>query len=142
MTKWPDKVGVLISCLLLYALFASPFMTFRANRIIQGETLTIFEALPVSSAALLAAIILVAAFIAFFRFPARLKLAAALVGLASLAIFVGQAASALTPEGNSFARVSPASGFWLMFAGLPCSQPIALRVSSRNRLCGFCCCWR
>ncbi|HCD85426.1 MAG TPA: ABC transporter permease [Agrobacterium sp.] len=111
-------MGVLISCLLLYALFASPFMTFRANRIIQGETRTIFEALPVSSAALLAAIILVAAFIAFFRFPARLKLAAALVGLASLAIFVGQAASALTPEGNSFARVSPASGFWLMFAAL------------------------
>lgn len=118
MTKWPDKVGVLISCLLLYALAASPFMTFRANRIIQGETRTIFEALPVAAATLLVAIIIVAAFIAFFRFPARLKLAAALVGLAALAIFVGQAASALTPEGNSFARVSPASGFWLMFAGL------------------------
>ncbi|NSZ72249.1 ABC transporter permease [Agrobacterium tumefaciens] len=118
MTKWPDKVGVLISCLLLYALAASPFMTFRANRIIQGETRTIFEALPVAVATLLVAIIVVAAFIAFFRFPARLKLAAALVGLAALAIFVGQAASALTPEGNSFARVSPASGFWLMFAGL------------------------
>ncbi|AYM12171.1 ABC transporter permease [Agrobacterium tumefaciens] len=118
MTKWPDKVGVLISCLLLYALAASPFMTFRANRIIQGETRTIFEALPVAAATLLVAIIVVAAFIAFFRFPARLKLAAALVGLAALAIFVGQAASALTPEGNSFARVSPASGFWLMFAGL------------------------
>ena len=118
MTKWPDKVGVLISCLLLYALFAAPFMTFRANRIIQGETRTIFEALPVAAATLLVAIIVVAAFIAFFRFQARLKLAAALVGLAALAIFVGQAASALTPEGNSFARVSPASGFWLMFAGL------------------------
>lgn len=118
MTKWPDKVGVLISCLLLYALFAAPFMTFRANRIIQGETRTIFEALPVAAASLLVAIIIVAAFIAFFRFPARLKLAAALVGLAALAIFVGQAASALTPDGNSFARVSPASGFWLMFAGL------------------------
>lgn len=118
MTKWPDKVGVLISCLLLYALAASPFMTFRANRIIQGETRTIFEALPVAAATLLVVIIVVAAFIAFFRFPARLKLAAALVGLAALAIFIGQAASALTPEGNSFARVSPASGFWLMFAGL------------------------
>jgi osmoprotectant transport system permease protein len=118
LTKWPDKVGVLISCLLLYALAASPFMTFRANRIIQGETRTIFEALPVAVATLLVAIIVVVAFIAFFRFPARLKLAAALVGLAALAIFVGQAASALTPEGNSFARVSPASGFWLMFAGL------------------------
>jgi osmoprotectant transport system permease protein len=118
LTKWPDKVGVLISCLLLYALFASPFMTLRANRIVQGETRTIFEALPVSAATILVAIILLAAFIAFFRFPARLKLAAALVGLAALAIFVGQAASALTPDGNGFARVSPASGFWLMFAGL------------------------
>ncbi|MGV1818728.1 ABC transporter permease [Agrobacterium sp. CG160-95] len=118
MTKWPDKVGVLISCLLLYALAASPFMTFRANRIIQGETRTIFEALPVAAATLLVAIIVVVAFIAFFRFPAHLKLVAALVGLAALAIFVGQAASALTPEGNSFARVSPASGFWLMFTGL------------------------
>lgn len=118
MTKWPDKVGVLISCLLLYALFASPFMTFRANRIVQGETRTIFEALPATAAAPLIAIIILTAFIAFFRFPARLKLAASLVALAALAIFVGQAASALTPEGNSFARVSPASGFWLMFAGL------------------------
>lgn len=118
LTKWPDKVGVLISCLLLYALIASPFMTFRANRIVQGEARTIFEALPASAASLLVIIILVAAFIAFFRFPARLKLAAALAGLAALAIFVGQAASALTPEGTSFARVSPASGFWLMFTGL------------------------
>lgn len=118
MTKWPDKVGVLISCLLLYALFASPFMIFRANRIVQGEARTIFEALTPMAAAFLVAIILIAAFIAFFRFPARLKLAAALGGLAALAIFVGQAASALIPEGNRFARVSPASGFWLMFAGL------------------------
>ncbi|MFS8122099.1 ABC transporter permease [Rhizobium sp. BR 250] len=118
MTKWPDKVGGLISCLLLYALFASPFMTFRANRIVQGETRTIFEALPSPAATLLAAIILLAAFIAFFRFPARLKLAAALGGLAALSVFVGQAASFLTPEGNSFARVSPSSGFWLLFAGL------------------------
>lgn len=118
MTKWPDKVGVLISCLLLYALFASPFMTFRANRIAQGETRTIFEALPSTAATLLAAIILLAAFMAFFRIPAWWKLAAALAGLAALAVFVGQAASFLTPEGNSFVRVSPSSGFWLLFAGL------------------------
>ena len=118
MTKWPDKVGVVISCLLLYALFASPFMTFRANRIVQGETRTVFEALPGSAATVLTTVVLLAAFIAFFRFPTRLKLAFALVSLAALAVFVGQAASFLTPEGNGFARVSPASGFWLIFAGL------------------------
>ncbi len=118
MTKWPDKVGVLISALLLYALFASPFMTFRANRIIQGETRSIFEALPAASAIALFVLVLLAAFIAFFRFPTLVKLVAALTCLAALAIFVGQAASAMIPDGNSFARVSPASGFWLMFAGL------------------------
>lgn len=118
MTKWPDKVGVVISCLLLYALFASPFMTFRANRIVQGETRTVFEALPGSAATVLTTVVLLAAFIAFFRFPTRLKLAFVLVSLAALAVFVGQAASFLTSEGNSFARVSPGSGFWLIFAGL------------------------
>ncbi|MCZ7494269.1 ABC transporter permease [Agrobacterium rhizogenes] len=118
MTKWPDKVGVVISCLLLYALFASPFITFRANRIVQGETRTVFEALPGSAATVLVTIVLLSAFIAFFRFPTRLKLAFALTGLAALAVFVGQAASFLMPEGNGFARVSPASGFWLIFAGL------------------------
>ncbi len=118
LTKWPDKVGVVISCLLLYALFASPFMTFRANRIVQGETRTVFEALPGSAATVLVTIVLLSAFIAFFRFPTRLKLVFALTGLAALAVFVGQAASFLMPEGNGFARVSPASGFWLIFAGL------------------------
>jgi osmoprotectant transport system permease protein len=93
-------------------------MTFRANRIVQGETRTVFEALPASAAAIITTVVLLAAFIAFFRFSARLKLTIALVGLAVLAVFVGQAASFLTPEGNSFARVSPASGFWLIFAGL------------------------
>ncbi|MDA5636491.1 ABC transporter permease, partial [Agrobacterium sp. ST15.16.024] len=91
MTKWPDKVGVVISSLLLYALFASPFMTLRANRIVQGETRTVFEALPGSAATLLVTIVLVTVFIALFRFPTRLKLAAALVGLAALAVFIGQA---------------------------------------------------
>jgi len=118
LTKWPDKVGVVISCLLLYALLVAPFMTFRANRIVQGETRTVFEALPASAAAIITTVVLLAAFIAFFRFSTRLKLTIALVGLAVLAVFVGQAASFLTPEGNSFARVSPASGFWLIFAGL------------------------
>jgi len=81
LTKWPDKVGVVISCLLLYALLVAPFMTFRANRIVQGETRTVFEALPASAAAIITTVVLLAAFIAFFRFSARLKLTIALVRL-------------------------------------------------------------
>ena len=118
MTKWPDKVGVVISCLLLYALLVAPFMTFRANRIVQGETRTVFEALPASAAAIITTVVLLAAFIAFFRFSARLKLTIAPVGLAVLAVFAGQAAPFLTPERASLARAPPASGFWLIFAGL------------------------
>ena len=34
--------------------------------------------------------------------------------LAALALLIGVAGSFLTPAGNTFARVSPASGFWLL----------------------------
>ena len=46
-----------------------------------------------------------------------LRLAASVVALAALALLIGVAGTFLTPAGNTFARVSPASGFWmLMFA--------------------------
>ncbi len=38
----------------------------------------------------------------------------ALVALAALALLIGVAADHLTPPDNSFARVSPASGFWVL----------------------------
>ncbi|PZU65608.1 MAG: ABC transporter permease, partial [Rhizobium sp.] len=53
-------MGVVISCLLLYALLVAPFMTFRANRIVQGETRTVFEALPASAAAIITTVVLLA----------------------------------------------------------------------------------
>ncbi|MES5099884.1 ABC transporter permease [Agrobacterium sp. BA1120] len=118
MTFMPDKVGALIAALLVYALAALPFATFRANRIIQGETRGILDALPPLAGYSLIAIVIAAAAVAFFRSETKLRLVSALIGLAVLAFMIGLSASHLTPAENTYARVSPASGFWLLMAGL------------------------
>ncbi|UHS62768.1 ABC transporter permease [Agrobacterium vaccinii] len=118
MTFKPDKVGALIAALLIYALVALPFATFRANRIIQGETRGILDALPPLAGYGLIAIVIAAAAMAFFCSETKLRLVSALIGLATLAFVIGLAASHLTPAENTYARVSPASGFWLLMAGL------------------------
>ncbi|RUX91841.1 MULTISPECIES: ABC transporter permease [unclassified Mesorhizobium] len=109
-----DKLGVVIAAISAYAAFAAPFATFRANRIVPGQARSILEALPATIGALLLAIIVVAALIALFRTPLVLRLAASVVALAALALLVGVAGTFLTPAGNTFARVSPASGFWIL----------------------------
>ncbi len=43
-----------------------------------------------------------------------MRLVASLASLAFLTVAIGLAASHLAPDGNSYARVSPASGFWLL----------------------------
>jgi osmoprotectant transport system permease protein len=52
--------------------------------------------------------------VAAMRSTATLRLVAAFAALAGLALGIGVAAGHLTPEGNTYARVSPASGFWVM----------------------------
>jgi osmoprotectant transport system permease protein len=114
----PDKVGALIAALLIYALFGMPFATLRANRIVQGEVRSIVEAMPLAWSYMLLAVMSLAIAAAFFRSDARLRLGVAMASLAALAFTIGVAGSYLTPDGNSYARVSPASGFWLLAAGL------------------------
>ncbi|QND59821.1 ABC transporter permease [Mesorhizobium huakuii] len=109
-----DKLGVVIAAIAAYAAFLAPFATFRANRIVPGQARSILEALPATTGALLLAIIVAAALIALFRTPLVLRLAASVVALAALALLVGVAGTFLTPAGNTFARVSPASGFWIL----------------------------
>jgi len=109
-----DKLGVVIAAIVAYAAFAAPFATFRANRIVPGEARSILEALPAVLGPLLLTIVVVAALIALLKTPLFLRLAASVVALAALALLIGVAGSFLTPEGNTFARISPASGFWLL----------------------------
>ncbi|ETA72596.1 MULTISPECIES: ABC transporter permease [Mesorhizobium] len=109
-----DKLGVVIAAIAAYAAFLAPFATFRANRIVPGQARSILEALPATAGSLLMAIVIVAALIALFRTPLMPRLAASVVALAALALLVGVAGTFLTPPGNTLARVSPASGFWIL----------------------------
>lgn len=114
MTPRFDKLGVVIAALAAYAAFLAPFATFRANRIVPGQARSILEALPQAIGPLLLAIIVVVAIIALLKTPLVLRLAASVVALVALALLIGVAGTFLTPAGNTFARVSPASGFWIL----------------------------
>lgn len=114
MTLRFDKLGVVIAAIVAYAAFFASFATFRANRIVPGEARSILEALPPTIGPLLLAIVVVAAIVALLKTPLVLRLAASVVALAALAILIGVAGTFLTPAGNTFARISPASGFWLL----------------------------
>ncbi|MDX8525694.1 ABC transporter permease [Mesorhizobium sp. MSK_1335] len=114
MTLRFDKLGVVIAAIVAYAALAAPFATFRANRIVPGQARSILEALPPTLGMLLLAIVIAGGIIALIRTPLILRLAASIVALVALTILIGVAGGFLTPAGNTFARVAPASGFWLL----------------------------
>ena len=108
-----DKLGVVIAALLAYGAFLAPFANFRANRIVPGEPRAILDALPSGLGAALLAFVIVALVLIVLKTPTLLRLVLGLAALAVLAILIGLAAGHLTPPENTYARVSPASGFWL-----------------------------
>jgi osmoprotectant transport system permease protein len=108
-----DKLGVMIA-LIAAAGAALPFTLFRANRIVLGEPCMLLDALPPLSATTLTAILLLGFIIALLRVPTILKLAIGFVVLAALLVLLGWSATFLTPAGDTFARVSPGAGFWLL----------------------------
>ncbi|MGO4571954.1 ABC transporter permease [Microvirga sp. 2TAF3] len=96
------------------ALFAAPFVTYRANRIVAGEPRMLLQALPTMFAIGVMVLALgIALIAAFVRKPAA-RLAAATMGLSVIFPVVGLSAGFVTPADNTFARVSPALGFWLL----------------------------
>lgn len=108
-----DKLGVMIA-LIAAAGAALPFALFRANRIVLGETKGLFEALPGQFSALLTLALLAGFGVALLRLAPLTKLIVGFSVLAVLFVLMGQSAAFLTPEGNTFARVSPGAGFWLL----------------------------
>ncbi|KLK92053.1 ABC transporter permease [Microvirga vignae] len=109
-----DRLGSVIAILIGIALFAAPFATYRATRIASGEARLLIEALPISMGAVVAAVALgVAVGSVLVREPLG-RLGLAVIGLAILLPSLGLSAGFLTPAGNSFARVSPSLGFWLL----------------------------
>ncbi|RWD70791.1 ABC transporter permease [Mesorhizobium sp.] len=114
MTIRFDKLGVVIAAIVAYAALAAPFATFRANRIVPGQARSILEALPPALGMVLLAMVIVAAIVALLKTPLILRLAVSVVALVALSVLIGTAGGFLTPAGNTFARVAPASGFWLL----------------------------
>ncbi|WEX75290.1 ABC transporter permease subunit [Sinorhizobium numidicum] len=109
-----DKLGVIIAGLALYGASLAPFATFRANRIVQGEAKSVLEALPPSLAYFLLALVILAAGVALLKTASLLRMSAAFAVLVALGMLIGIAAGHLTPPENTYARVSPASGFWVV----------------------------
>ena len=114
MTLRFDKLGVVITAIVAYGAFLAPFATFRANRIVPGQARAILEALPPTLGMLLLAIVIAGGVVALLKTPLTLRLAASIVALVALTLLIGVAGGFLTPAGNTFARVAPASGFWLL----------------------------
>jgi osmoprotectant transport system permease protein len=131
------KLGVVIAALLAYGGFLAPFANFRANRIVPGEARWIVEALPAGYGATLLAFIAVAIVLIILKTPTFFRLLLGLVALLALAVLIGLSAGHLTPPENTYARVSPASGFWLSsfaFALLTADALARLRLSPLARI--------
>lgn len=132
-----DRLGVVIAVLNGIALSAAPFATYRATRIASGESRLLIEALPFAMAAALALVTLgVAVGAAFVRDPLG-RLGSAVIGLAVLLPSLGLSAGFLTPADNTFARVSPSLGFWLLtlsFSLLAIDALARMRLGPYGRL--------
>ncbi len=137
MTFRIDKLGVVIAALLAYGAFLAPFASFRANRIVPGEAKGILEALPEALGATLLGFIAIAIVVVVLKTPTVFRLLLGLAALLVLAILVGLSAGHLTLPENTYARVSPASGFWLLsfaFALLTADALARLRLSPLARV--------
>ena len=108
-----DKLGVMIA-LIAAAGAALPFALFRANRIVLGEPRSLLDALPGGPSSVLIVVLLIGFIVALLRFATIAKLIAGFVVLGVLFVFVGWSADFLTPPDDTFARVSPGAGFWLL----------------------------
>jgi len=132
-----DRLGSVIAVLIGIALFASPFVVYRANRIVAGEGRMLADALPPPGAVGVMIVALgVALCAALIRAP-LIRLAAATIGLCAIFPAVGFSAGFVTPPGNTFARVSPSLGFWLLalaFALLAADALTRLRLGPWARL--------
>jgi osmoprotectant transport system permease protein len=112
-----DRVGLLLGAFCLVGL-SLPFALLRPNRILAGQPKLLTEALPLPLALALAGIVLLAVFLAIGRARPLLRLAAMCVALLTLVLSIGQAAAFLTPATNSYARIAPGAGFWILLVAL------------------------
>lgn len=131
-----DRLGVAIAILIAVALALS-FVTFRATRIASGAGLRLFDALPAATAGAIIAVLVAALVAAVTSRRPALRLALGALALAALALGVGAAGAHLTPADNPYARIAPASGFWIaLFATaiLVTDAMVRLKLGPAGRL--------
>lgn len=91
-----------------------PFAVFKANRIVPGEGVALWDALPLVSAAIGLAWIGFSIVIGLLRLPATIKLAASASSLVVMMLLIGLAGQAMMPTDNAYARIGIGPGFWLL----------------------------
>ncbi|WP_112662735.1 ABC transporter permease [Microvirga flavescens] len=132
-----DRLGGVIAILIAAAIILGPFSIYRANRIASGDARGIMFALPSAFAIGLMVLSMAIALVSAFVRALAARLAAAAFGMIAVFVAMGRSADFLTPAGNSFARVSPAWGFWLLsfaFALLVADALTRLRFGPWERL--------
>jgi osmoprotectant transport system permease protein len=113
-----DPLGVLLSAAGAAALMLLPFVLVKANRVVPGDPHALGEVLPAWGALACEAALLLSAVVALGVADARVRLAAALLGVVALALAVAAAGDALTPPGNKVVRIAPGAAFWVLLVAL------------------------
>jgi len=113
-----DRLGALLTLAGLAALVCLPFVVFKANRIVPGNPRSLLQVLPPWEVLGFYAILMLVAATALAAASARLRLAAALIGVAAVTLTIGAAGDVLTPLGNKVVRVSPGGSFWVLLVCL------------------------
>jgi osmoprotectant transport system permease protein len=115
----------------------TPFVAFRANRIIAGKAMMRWQVLPAWELAIIGVVLAAAAVMAVLRLTPRFRLLIGLAALLALAVAIGDAAQGLTPPGDTISRTSPGTGFWLLalaFALLASDAVARLRLRPVTRI--------
>ncbi len=113
-----DRLGALLTAMGAAAIALLPFVLFKTNRIMPGDPQSLWNVLAPAAAWACLAAVAIAAIIALTLADARVRLAAAVLGIVAVALAVAAAGDALTPAGNKIVRVAPGSGFWLLLIAL------------------------
>lgn len=130
----PDLPGA-VAALIGLGGMALPFVLFRPNRIVAGEGMTLPAALGAQGTAVLAGLAAVLLLAARGRQRPALRLGLGAAAGLGLTLALGTAATALSAEGGTLARVSPAAGFWTMLlAALLLAADGATRLTATTAL--------
>ncbi|TLY86974.1 MAG: ABC transporter permease [Gammaproteobacteria bacterium] len=123
-------LGALLAAAAAVAVVLLPFVVLKSNRILPGDPRGLLDVLPAWGALGCQAILLCAAIAALGVSSARVRLGAALLGVAAVALAVAAAGDALTPAGNKVVRVAPGAGVWVL---LVCLGLLATDAITRMR---------